>query len=140
MDIAISNPPDATVDALAARAAAFYRSLNASFDLSFAEFSDRDAAFKQYRLRRRRHLLVGRRGLPPQRPVPETVFVDVAHAAGDVADPARQHPDAVAEQRLGPLPGQSRRVAARRGRPAPISRPTVTPASSRSCSAAAPAA
>jgi hypothetical protein len=48
VDIAISNPPDATVDALAGRAAAFYRSLNANFDLSFAEFSDRDAAFKQY--------------------------------------------------------------------------------------------
>jgi hypothetical protein len=48
VDIAISNPPDATVDALAGRAAAFYRSLNATFDLSFAEFSDRDAAFKQF--------------------------------------------------------------------------------------------
>ncbi len=39
---------DATVDALAARAAAFYRSLGAPFDLVFAEFSDRDAGFKQY--------------------------------------------------------------------------------------------
>jgi hypothetical protein len=48
VDIAISNPPDATVDALAIRAAAFYNSLGAAFDLSFAEFSDRDAAFKQY--------------------------------------------------------------------------------------------
>jgi len=47
VDIAISNPPDATVDALGARAAAFYTSLGANFDLSFAEFSDRDAAFKQ---------------------------------------------------------------------------------------------
>ena len=47
-DILYSNPPDATVDALAGRAAAFYRSLGASFDLSFAESSDRDAAFKQY--------------------------------------------------------------------------------------------
>jgi hypothetical protein len=48
VDIAISDPPDATVDALAGRAASFYASLNANFDLSFAEFSDRDAAFKQY--------------------------------------------------------------------------------------------
>ena len=48
VDIAISNPPDATVDALAVRAANFYRSLGANFELSFAEFSDRDAAFKQY--------------------------------------------------------------------------------------------
>jgi len=48
VDIAISDPPDATVDALAIRAASFYTSLHANFDLSFAEFSDRDAAFKQY--------------------------------------------------------------------------------------------
>jgi hypothetical protein len=48
VDVAISNPPDATVDALAVRAANFYTSLNANFDLSFAEFSDRDSAFKQY--------------------------------------------------------------------------------------------
>jgi hypothetical protein len=48
VDIAISDPPDATVDALALRAANFYKSLGANFDLSFAEFSDRDAAFKQY--------------------------------------------------------------------------------------------
>jgi hypothetical protein len=48
VDIAISDPPDATVDALAVRAATFYKSLSANFDLSFAEFSDRDSAFKQY--------------------------------------------------------------------------------------------
>jgi hypothetical protein len=48
VDVAISNPADATVDALALRAATFYKSLGANFDLSFAEFSDRDAAFKQY--------------------------------------------------------------------------------------------
>ncbi len=47
-DIALQDPPDATVDALAVRAANFYTSLHANFDLSFAEFSDRDAAFKQY--------------------------------------------------------------------------------------------
>jgi hypothetical protein len=48
VDIAISKPPDTTVDALGVRAATFYTSLSANFDLSFAEFSDRDAAFKQY--------------------------------------------------------------------------------------------
>jgi hypothetical protein len=48
VDIAISNPSDAAVDALAARAAAFYTSLNAGFDLAFAEFSDRDSGFYQY--------------------------------------------------------------------------------------------
>jgi hypothetical protein len=47
-DIALSNPPDATVDALAARAAAFYNSLAANFDIAFAEFSDRDSGFRQY--------------------------------------------------------------------------------------------
>jgi hypothetical protein len=47
-DIALANPSDAAVDALAARAAAFYSSLNASFDIIFAEFSDRDAGFYQY--------------------------------------------------------------------------------------------
>jgi hypothetical protein len=47
-DIGLSNPPDATVDALAVRAANFYKSLAADFDIAFAEFSDRDAAFKQF--------------------------------------------------------------------------------------------
>jgi hypothetical protein len=47
-DIALSDPPDATVDALAARAAAFYNSLAANFDIAFAEFSDRDSGFYQY--------------------------------------------------------------------------------------------
>jgi hypothetical protein len=47
-DITYSKPPDATVQALATRAGTFYLSLQAGFDLTFAEFSDRDAAFKQY--------------------------------------------------------------------------------------------
>lgn len=47
-DIAISNPPDAQVDALGVRAAAFYTSLGANFDLVFTDIADRDAAFKQY--------------------------------------------------------------------------------------------
>lgn len=45
-DIALSNPPNATVDALAARAADFYASLDADFDLVFTDIADRDAAFK----------------------------------------------------------------------------------------------
>ena len=47
-DIALADPSDATVDALGARAAAFYNSLGANFDLTFAEFSDRDSGFYQY--------------------------------------------------------------------------------------------
>jgi hypothetical protein len=47
-DIVLSNPSDATVDALAGRAAAFYNSLGANFDIAFAEFSDRDSGFYQY--------------------------------------------------------------------------------------------
>ena len=47
-DIVLSNPSDAVVDALAARAATFYNSLAANFDVAFAEFSDRDAGFYQF--------------------------------------------------------------------------------------------
>src|SRR5262249_46245405 len=47
VDIAISNPPDAQIDALAVRAATFYTSLSASFDIVFTDIADRDAAFKQ---------------------------------------------------------------------------------------------
>jgi len=48
IDIALSNPPDATVDALVGKAASFYQSLGANFDVAFAEFSDRDSGFYQY--------------------------------------------------------------------------------------------
>lgn len=48
VDIALQDPPDATVDALAQRAAAFYTSLGANFDIAFAEFSDRDSAYYQF--------------------------------------------------------------------------------------------
>jgi hypothetical protein len=47
VDIALSDPPPAQVRALGLKAAAFYRSLHTRFDLTFAEFSDRDAGFKQ---------------------------------------------------------------------------------------------
>jgi hypothetical protein len=46
-DIIYSNPSDATVDQLGARAANFYNSLRANFDVIFGDTSDRDAAFKQ---------------------------------------------------------------------------------------------
>lgn len=45
VDPLYSKPSDTTIDQLAARSAAFYNSLGANFDLSFAEFSDRDSAF-----------------------------------------------------------------------------------------------
>ena len=48
IDIGLSNPSDASVDALAARAATFYRSLAADFDIAFAEFSDRDSGYYQH--------------------------------------------------------------------------------------------
>ena len=47
VDIALSNPSNAVLDALAARSAAFYASLGARFDLTFSDPSDRDAGFKQ---------------------------------------------------------------------------------------------
>jgi hypothetical protein len=47
VDIQYSDPPPGQVRALARKAAAFYRSLHTRFDLTFAEFSDRDAGFKQ---------------------------------------------------------------------------------------------
>ena len=47
VDIQYADPPNAEIDTLGARSAAFYRSLHASFDLTFAETSDRDAGFKQ---------------------------------------------------------------------------------------------
>jgi hypothetical protein len=47
-DIVYTNPPMSTVDALATRAANFYNSLQVAYDVVFAEFSDRDAGFKQY--------------------------------------------------------------------------------------------
>ena len=45
-DPSYSNPSDDRVRWLANRSAAFYHSLRTEFDLVFAEFSDRDAAFK----------------------------------------------------------------------------------------------
>ncbi|MGE3077094.1 MAG: hypothetical protein AB7N24_20390 [Dehalococcoidia bacterium] len=47
VDIQWSQTNDSTTDQLATRAGNFYNSLGANFDVAFAEFSDRDAAFKQ---------------------------------------------------------------------------------------------
>jgi hypothetical protein len=46
-DIAISDPSDRQLDVDAARAARFYRSLGARFDLATTEFNDRDSAFER---------------------------------------------------------------------------------------------
>jgi hypothetical protein len=46
-DISFSNPPNDRVDLLAARTAAFYRSLGARFDVLFFEFADRDAGYRE---------------------------------------------------------------------------------------------
>jgi hypothetical protein len=46
-DIVYEKPPDSTVRAYAARSAHFYRSLHARFDISFEDYSDRDAGFYQ---------------------------------------------------------------------------------------------
>jgi hypothetical protein len=47
-DLLNRNATDAEVDALGSRAGAFFNSLHAAFDVTFAEFSDRDAGFKLY--------------------------------------------------------------------------------------------
>jgi len=47
IDLHASQTGDAQTDALAAKAATFYRSLGAAFDLSFTDLADRDAGFYQ---------------------------------------------------------------------------------------------
>ena len=47
-DLIYSKPDNATVQALARQAGNYYLSLKANFDVVFAEFGDRDAAFKQF--------------------------------------------------------------------------------------------
>jgi hypothetical protein len=46
-DIVYEDPPEATVRRYAAQSAAFYRALQAKFDVAFEDFSDRDAGFYQ---------------------------------------------------------------------------------------------
>ena len=47
-DIHLSHPSPSEVDAMAAQAAAFYRSLHANFDVTFTELADRDAGYAQH--------------------------------------------------------------------------------------------
>jgi hypothetical protein len=47
-DLHYSQTSDAETDQLAARAAAFYGSLNTDFDLAFVDLADRDSGFYQY--------------------------------------------------------------------------------------------
>jgi hypothetical protein len=47
-DIGLEDPPNRQVDALGDRAARFYRSLGARFDLAFTDVADRDAGFRQH--------------------------------------------------------------------------------------------
>ena len=134
-DIVYERPPDATVRAYAASSAAFYRSLRAHFDISFEDFSDRDAGFYEKIQGNaktwftpadfRRHLLYAQ------------TFMRCDRAAdGRVADPAREHADASDEQHLESLPGQPRAVDPRLARaPARLRRGAGSRAS---CSGAAP--
>jgi hypothetical protein len=50
-DILFNKPSDERVRELGLQGASYYQSLGANFDLVFHEFSDRDAAFKQYQYR-----------------------------------------------------------------------------------------
>jgi hypothetical protein len=47
VDLSINDPSSAQTDAAAARAARFFRSLGSHFDVTFTDWSDRDAAFKR---------------------------------------------------------------------------------------------
>ena len=47
VDLFVNDPSASQTDKLAAKAARFYRSLHAHFDLTFTDWSDRDAAFKR---------------------------------------------------------------------------------------------
>ena len=113
-DISYSNNSNAEVDALAARAAAFYQSLGASFDVAFTDIADRDADFKK--------IVYGDGGAAwwdDADFVRYARFVagfvaGVGQAGRRLADPARQHEDAGPGRHLGPLPGQPGRVVPRR--------------------------
>ncbi|MEA2375739.1 MAG: hypothetical protein QOD53_2202 [Thermoleophilaceae bacterium] len=47
VDLSLNDPSPGRTDALAAKAARFFRSLHAGFDVTFTDWSDRDAAFKR---------------------------------------------------------------------------------------------
>ena len=89
-DIVYEDPPDATVRAYAAQSAEFYRSLQAKFDVSFEDFSDRDAGFYEKVQGNPEHV-VQAGGLPPPPPLRRHLRQAHRHPHGGVADPARQH-------------------------------------------------
>jgi hypothetical protein len=47
-DVTINDPSDSQIDQLGDRAAVYYHSLGADFDLAFGELSDRDSGFDQF--------------------------------------------------------------------------------------------
>jgi hypothetical protein len=47
-DLSLNDPSPDRTDGLAAKAARFYRSLHAAFDVTFTDWSDRDASFKRH--------------------------------------------------------------------------------------------
>lgn len=48
VDISLSDPPMDEVERLGRKAANWYRSLDANFDIAFAEFDDRDSGFNEH--------------------------------------------------------------------------------------------
>jgi hypothetical protein len=48
IDISVSDPEPDEVDRLARKAASFYKSLHADFDIAFGEFDDRDSGFNEH--------------------------------------------------------------------------------------------
>jgi len=119
-DLLLEKPDLATVDVLARRAAAFYQSLQAPFDLTTAEFSDRDADF--YRIIRGEPGHWWDAAAHDRNLAFLSRFVSEARVrVARMADPARQHRHARGEQHLGPLPGQHRADGARGSRaPGPL--------------------
>ena len=94
VDIALSNPSDAMVDTLAARAASFYNSLGANFDIAFGEFSDRDAGFYQYVYGDNGRSWWDAEDFRRNVRFFEWLLCRDAQAHRHVADPARQYQDA----------------------------------------------
>ena len=136
-DPTYSKPPLAHMDVLAARSAAFYKSLHANFDLVFTDVADRDAGYDEK---------VNHDGGKSWWHADDYAR-QVAYLAGFTR---RTHVGVVLWQiPLGntmldntpePLPGQPRAVVAVGSRQTATWPPTATRVWSRCCSAAAPAA
>ena len=125
---------------LAARAAAFYESLGAAFDIAFTDIGDRDAGFKQIQYGDGGASWWDARRLRPLRPVHRRLRGRRPASGRRLADPARQHEDAGAEQHAGATTrttGSSGSSTTRRG--THLAAVARRRASSRCSSAAAPA-